>query len=391
VTDATDDEALNVLLLAEDFYPKESGGAFIDWNVATYLVEHGDSVTTVTPRNEDTARREIVDGVEIRRPFRGHSNDRHPNSLRGFFRRILFVPFLVPYLLILCWRREFDLIYSTNHLLHPVAAIVAFVNRLPHISFIGFSPSIQEERSILDPLVLLEQVNFRFFVGDRALCRTPKVQGILSEAFSCNVERLDGIVDKESIKSAIDSSYTSNSRNRMSGNIQLIFVGRLVDIKNPTKLPDLVSNLSSEYSLLIIGDGPQREAVEVAVDEAGVGDRIEIAGRLPHEETLQLIYESDILILPSETESYGAVVFEALSLNTPVVASPVGVLPMVDHSDLTIAEIEDFSDTIPEISIEESDGINSETLEEFAADRFAENVRKQMLLECSSTQGIRIE
>ena len=379
MTEATDDEALDVLLLAEDFYPKESGGAFIDWNVATYLVEHGDSVTTVTTRNEDTVREEIVDGVEIRRPFRVHSNDRHPNSIRGFFRRVLFVLFLLPYLFILCWRREFDLIYSTNHLLHPPAAIVGFVNRLPHISFIGFSPSIQEKSSILDPLVLLERVNFRFFIGDRVLCQTPKVQDILSEAFSCNVERLDGIVDKETVKSAIDPGNTSDSRTRMNADIQLIFVGRLVDIKNPTKLPDLVSNLPSAYSLLIVGDGPEREAVEVAVDEAGVGDRVDIVGRLPHEETLQLIHDSDILILPSETESYGAVVFEALSLNTPVIAPPVGVFPMVDHLDLNIAEIEDFAHTIPEISVEEADGINSETLEEFAVDRFAENAREEIL------------
>ena len=385
MNNATDDESLNILLLAEDFYPRVSGGAFIDFNVAKYLIDHGDSVMTVTPRNENTARREIVDGVEIRRPFRGHSNDKRPNSIRGFFRRILFVLFLLPYLFVLCWRREFDLIYSTNHLLHPVAAIVGFVNRLPHISFIGFSPSIREGQSILDPLVLLERINFRFFVGDRVLCQTPKVQDILSEAFSCNVERLDGIVDKETIKSAVDSSNISEGRARTSADIQLIFVGRLVDIKNPTKLPNLVSNLPSAYSLLIIGDGPKREAVEVAVDEAGMGDRIEIAGRLPHKETLQLIHESDILILPSETESYGAVVFEALSLNTPVIASPVGVFPTVDHPDLNIAEIEDFADTIPEISVEESDGINSETLEEFAVDRFAEDVREQMLLECSST------
>ena len=385
MNNATDDESLNILLLAEDFYPRVSGGAFIDFNVAKYLVDHGDSVMTVTPRNENTARREIVDGVEIRRPFRGHSNSKRPNSIYGFFRRILFVLFLLPYLFVLCWRREFDLIYSTNHLLHPVATIMGFVNRLPHISFIGFSPSIREGRSILDPLVLLERTNFQFFVGDRVLCQTPKVQDILSEAFSCNVERLDGIVDKETIKSAVDSSNISEGRACMSADIQLIFVGRLVDIKNPTKLPDLVSNLPSTYSLLIIGDGPKKEAVEVAVDEAGVGDRIEIVGRLPHEETLQLIHESDILILPSETESYGAVVFEALSLNTSVVASPVGVFPIVDHPNLNIAEIEDFADTIPEINVEEADGTNSETLEEFAVDRFAENVREQMLLEYSST------
>jgi glycosyltransferase involved in cell wall biosynthesis len=256
---------------------------------------------------------------------------------------------------------------------------MSFANQLPHISFIGFSPSIREEGPTLDPLLLLERVNFRVFVGDRVLCRTPKVQEILSETFGRNVGRLDGIVDKKTIKAAIDSSGRLEGHSRLNLGCQLIFVGRLVDIKNPTKLPDLVSNLPSAYSLLIIGDGPKREAVEVAVDEAGVGDRIEIVGRLPHEETLQLIHESDILILPSETESYGAVVFEALSLHTTVVATPVGVLPKVDHPNLNTAEIEDFADIIPEISIDEADGISSETLEEFAVDRFAENVREEIL------------
>ena len=45
MTEAADDDALNVLLLAEDFYPKESGGAFIDWNTAKHLADAGDRVT----------------------------------------------------------------------------------------------------------------------------------------------------------------------------------------------------------------------------------------------------------------------------------------------------------------------------------------------------------
>ncbi|WP_255349685.1 hypothetical protein [Halostagnicola sp. A56] len=37
MTDSIEGKTLNVLILAEDFYPKESGGAFIDWNVAKHL------------------------------------------------------------------------------------------------------------------------------------------------------------------------------------------------------------------------------------------------------------------------------------------------------------------------------------------------------------------
>lgn len=391
MTNSMDNTNLDVLILTEDFYPKVSGGAFIIWNVAEYLVGQGDNVTVVTPRNDETPSIETAEGIEIRRPFKGPSSDVHPNSKWAILWRILFVVFVIPYLIYLCLDRDFDLVYSTNHLVHPPAGIICALFRVPQVSHVGYSPSLRDDPSLVYPLIMLERVNFRIFMGDRIICQTPSLEQILSNKCKGKVKRVDGIVDKEAVKSVINSNDIPDYESKSNSRIQLIYVGRLVDIKNPTKLPELISNLSSDYSLLIVGDGPQKEAVESAIEEAKVGDRVEVLGRLPHQETLQLIHNSDMLVLPSDTESYGAVAFEALSLNTPVIASPVGVLPMVDHSDLSIAGIEDFAATIPEISVEESDGINSETLEEFAVDRFAENVRKQMLLECSYTQGIRIE
>jgi len=379
MTDATDDEALNVLLLAEDFYPKESGGAFIDWNVATYLVEHGDSVTTVTPRNGDTARKEIVNGVEIRRPFRGHSNDRHPNSIRGFFRRILFVLFLVPYLFVLCWRREFDLIYSTNHLLHPPAAIASFVNRLSHISFVGYSPSVRGDASLLDPLVVLERVNFRFFVGNLVLCRTPSVQQILSRNYGQEVHRIDGIIDEEAILDTVDSITKQRTEKISNSETKLTFVGRLVSIKNPIELPEIVSKLPEKYKLIIVGDGPRMQEIEGAIENYNIKNRVELRGQLSHEDTLEAIHSSDVLLLPSNAEAYPTVVFEALALNTPVLATPVGVLPIIEHENLTTAPLREFSNCIPEVDTAGSRGINEETLRQFSVERFATSVREHMI------------
>ena len=380
-------DSLDVLLLAGDFYPKKSGGAFIDWNTAKHLVEAGDSVTVVTPRNAETDQLETVDGVEIRRPIRGHPADVHPNSTQGILWRLLFVVLVMPHLLNLCWRREFDLVYSTNHLLHPPATILTIVFQLPHISFVGYSPSIQEDISLIQPLVLLERINFRFFMGDRVLCQTPSIRDILSKVCDGELARLDGSVDKNAIEATINSSDTAEIESDSDSDIRLIFVGRLVDIKNPTKLPNLLSQLPEKYSLLIVGDGPQMQTVNSAINTAGVYERIELVGRVPHDKTLLKIYESDLLILPSKADAYPAVVFEALSLNTPVLSTPVGVLPTIDHPNLTIAQLDEFADIIPQINLDTSDGIDMETLEQFAVDRFAEDARAQMLKVVSSLTG----
>jgi glycosyltransferase involved in cell wall biosynthesis len=378
MTDATDDEALNVLLLAEDFYPKESGGAFIDWNTAKYLTDAGDRVTVITPRNDGTPSQETVDGVDIRRPSRGIKAETPPNSLRGQLRRILFVLLVIPYLINLIRKEELELVYSTNHLLHPVAALISTIFRLPHVSFVGYSPSIRSNVSLTHPLVLLERMNFRLFMGDYALCQTPSVYEELVRHSDANVERVDGTVDAEAVHSALDSEADSDPGTDTIDKC-LIFVGRFAELKNPTKMPTIIARLPSTYSLVMIGDGPQRPAVENAIRKENVQDRVDLTGRLSHEQTLRAIHDTNLLILPSEADAYPTVVFEALALNTPVLATPVGVLPTIDHRNLTIAPLGEFSNCIPDIETAGCRGINEETLRQFSVKRFATSLRDNMI------------
>jgi glycosyltransferase involved in cell wall biosynthesis len=79
--------------------------------------------------------------------------------------------------------------------------------------------------------------------------------------------------------------------------------------------------------LVVVGDGPDRAAVEqrtAALGLAGevrfLGKRLEFAGELRH---------ADGFLLPSETESFGVAALEALSAGVPVFAYRVGGLPEV--------------------------------------------------------------
>lgn len=379
MTHSNPSESLNILLLPEDFYPKKSGGAFIDWNVATHLAEVGDTVTVVAPKNNQTAKLETVDGVEIRRPFNGPTPGTTPNSVKGIFRRMLYMIFIIPYLLHLGRRREFDIVFSTNHLLHPPAALISATFKLSHISFVGYSPSIHDEISLKDPFVLLERINFRCFMGDRVLCQTPSIRKVISRTSKGEVARLDGSVDPEALKNAVKLAGRSERESISKREVQLIFVGRLSKLKNPTELPRLMAQLPKEYSLVMVGDGPQRNAVETAIDENDLNKKVELVGQLAHVEALQAIYEADILLLPSKADAYPAVVFEALSLNTPVLATPVGVLPIINHPDLITAQLDDFHNILPRISYESDGEINEETLQMFSVHKFARQVRNHML------------
>jgi teichuronic acid biosynthesis glycosyltransferase TuaC len=81
---------------------------------------------------------------------------------------------------------------------------------------------------------------------------------------------------------------------------------------------------SHTHTLLIIGSGPMRAALERRARKLGIGDSVVFLGSRPHEEVALWMNIADCLCLPSRSEGMPNVVIEAVSSGLPVVASEVG-------------------------------------------------------------------
>lgn len=82
--------------------------------------------------------------------------------------------------------------------------------------------------------------------------------------------------------------------------------------------------------LVLIGDGPDVGRAYELAEELGVIDRVTFTGVL--EGVADALRAANLLLLPSETESFGLVALEAMASAVPVVASCVGGLPeVVEH------------------------------------------------------------
>lgn len=119
---------------------------------------------------------------------------------------------------------------------------------------------------------------------------------------------------------------------------RLIFVGDLAEWKNPLGLLSALSELLDEdWTLTMVGEGPQGGAVHEAIAHHGLGGRVTVQPRAGNADIRMLIAQSDLLVLPSTYDGWGAVINEALMDGTMVVVSDAaGASDLVVHDSLGV-------------------------------------------------------
>ncbi len=104
---------------------------------------------------------------------------------------------------------------------------------------------------------------------------------------------------------------------------RIVCVGRLVTHKAMAAvveaMPSVVLELP-EAELHIVGEGPERPALEKLVAELGLAGRVVVHGALPNHERDQLMRTAWMSVNASEGEGWGLSVIEANSLGVPVLA-----------------------------------------------------------------------
>lgn len=123
----------------------------------------------------------------------------------------------------------------------------------------------------------------------------------------------------------------------------IMHISNFREVKRPWEVVEIFAKIKSRLSarLYMIGDGPGRKRAERAARSCGLDDSVHFISFV--EGVQDWLGQADLLLHPSEMESFGLVPLEAMSCGVPVVAYRTGGLPEVveDGGSGSLLEIGD--------------------------------------------------
>jgi N-acetyl-alpha-D-glucosaminyl L-malate synthase BshA len=134
--------------------------------------------------------------------------------------------------------------------------------------------------------------------------------------------------DIEVIPNFVDTQRFCPARHAPSVHI-LTHVSNFRPLKRVDDVVRIFARVRGEVParLHLVGDGPERPRVEALVHFLDLARDVTFFGE--RADVVKILQESDVFLLPSETESFGLGALEAMACGVPVVASNVGGLPEV--------------------------------------------------------------
>ncbi|ELY90788.1 glycosyltransferase family 4 protein [Natrialba taiwanensis] len=300
---------MRILRVAQKVYPDvKGGGPYHVHAMSRDQAAMGHDVTVLTVRYDDS-----LPHVEERD---GYTVVRYDPAVTLLGNDIS--PGLAQYL---SAAEDFDVMHAHSHLYFAtnLAALKRFLGDIP-LAITNHGLYSQNAPEWVFDLYLRSIGRWTFNQADVVFCYTDTDKERVREfGVSSRIEVVSNGIDTERF-----TPNGSESELIESDGPVVLFVGRLVEGKQPTVAIDIVSRLQSkhpELALYICGDGALRGELEDLIAHNELNQSVSLLGQVPYDEMPAIYRTADVLLLPSTAEGLPRTVLEAFASETPVVAS----------------------------------------------------------------------
>lgn len=326
----TASESLTICLAAETYAPEVNGAAVFAERLAHGLASRGHSVHVICPSPSGYERSERTGDVWVHY-IRSWHWPWHPTWM-------ICMPWWVkPAVKNLIDTIKPDVIHTQAHFVIGRYAIAeATARNIPLVATNHFMPNNVEPyviapgpvRSVGTRLAWWDLKN-QFEQADYLTVPTQLAADLLAEnGFTRHVRP---------VSCGIDLSMFSPKENPAEDlPPSVLFVGRLSSEKHIEDLLAAVARTSPDLNLhaTIIGAGEQQHGLEQQARDLGIADRVNLPGKVSHEQLVQAYQDATFFCMPSTAELQSIATLEALASGKPVVLADAVALPhLVRHGE----------------------------------------------------------
>lgn len=241
-------------------------------------------------------------------------------------RRLHGLAYAAEAALVARWMRQHQLQHLHVHFGNAGATVGVLVKQLMacHLSLTIHGPDEFDD-------VYGQHLPEKMKQADRVVCISQFARGQLMR-----ISHPDHWSKMEVCRLGVDpAQFQYQPRNVDHKPVRLLCVGRLSPAKAQILIVQACARLRDEgldFSLTLVGDGPDRARIEGAIAELGLQGHVHLSGALNQLAVREQFAQADIFVLASLAEGIPVVLMEAMSSGVPCVSTPVNGIPeLIEH------------------------------------------------------------
>ena len=241
------------------------------------------------------------------------------------FCGLLYIVYALPVVLKL---NDYNVIWGKQE--YPQGVIAAILKTLkPGIKFYLTSQSdeIHKNELVVKGQVLHKFQNIFSMVVEpliRFAFRKADVVGAVS-LHSARLAREYGAKNVVVVPNGVNlEKYKVHKIRKVNKVFKIITTSSLIPRNGIDTLIEACKSLDFNFELLIAGDGPEKNKLELLMKNYKLQNKIKFLGRVPSSKIPSLLYTSDLFVRPSRAEGFGSSFIEAMAAAVPVIGTPVG-------------------------------------------------------------------